>query len=81
MSQTICIGGHLHGKRVHIMSHPSETSDMLDEPRYSLRILSKGETDQPSEQRRFYVFDEISDGEATILAAHHWNDGAGAEEN
>lgn len=76
MATTICLGGHLHGKQVHIISHPSETSDMLDEPDYSLRVLDKAQGDAPAEQRRFYVYDELSNEEATALAGAHWNEGA-----
>ena len=81
MAETICLGGHLHGKRVHIISHPSETSDMLDEPDYSLRILTKDPADASSEQRRFYVFNEIPNDEAVALAVTHWTEGAQAQES
>ena len=77
MASTICLGGHVHGKQVHIISHPSETSDMLDEPDYSLRIVSRASA--PSEQKRFYVHDDLSDTEAAALAARHWTAGAALE--
>ena len=81
MATTICLGGHLHGKRVHIISHPSETSDMLDEPDYSLRVLTNEQAGAPPEQRRFYVYAEIADDKATALAASHWRDGASVLES
>lgn len=78
MAETICLGGHLHGKRVHIISHPSETSDMLDEPDYSLRTLENASGGTPG-MRRFYVFDDLSNEDATALAAQHWKDGQPAD--
>lgn len=78
MTTTICLGGHLHGKQVYIISHPSETSDMLDEPDYSLRILAHAPAGSP-EQKRFYVHDDLSDAEVSALAAQHWSAGATAQ--
>lgn len=76
MATTICLGGRLHGKQVHIISHPSETSDMLDEPDYSLRVLANAPAGSSPEQKRFYVHDDLSDAEATALAVNHWSAGA-----
>lgn len=78
MATTICLGGHLHGKQVHIISNPSETSDMLDEPDYSLRILSRNSA-AATELKRFYVHNDVSDTEATQLADQHWAAGAELE--
>jgi len=81
MSETVCLGGRLHGRCVHMLSNSSDTSEVFDEPEYSLRTLSRQDEQGAVETRRFYVLDSITDEEAEVFAADNWMKGAILEDD